>query len=83
MATHSGFGLENSMDRGAWQATDHGVTQSCTRLTLSVSLGTLEVLMCTAWPWHLTPWPGMGTCTGIGLPSLPPRCGGSLHQVSK
>ena len=26
---------------------------------------------------------GMGTCTGIGLPSLPPCCGGSLHQVSK
>ena len=25
--------LENSMDRGAWQATDHGVTKSRTRLS--------------------------------------------------
>ena len=24
--------LENSMDRGAWQATVHGITQSLTRL---------------------------------------------------
>ena len=24
------FCLENSMDRGAWQATVHGVTKSCT-----------------------------------------------------
>ena len=26
-------GLENSMDRGAWQATIHGVTKSWTRLS--------------------------------------------------
>ena len=26
-------GLENSMDRGAWQATVHGVTKSWTRLS--------------------------------------------------
>ena len=25
--------LENSMDRGAWWATVHGVTKSCTRLS--------------------------------------------------
>ena len=25
--------LENSMDRGAWQATVYGITKSCTRLT--------------------------------------------------
>ena len=24
--------LEDSMDRGAWQATDHGVAKSCTQL---------------------------------------------------
>ena len=34
MATHfSIFCLENSMDRGAWQALVHGVTKSQTRLT--------------------------------------------------
>ena len=26
-------GLENFMDRGAWQATVHGVAKSCTRLS--------------------------------------------------
>ena len=34
MATHSEhFRLENPMDGGAWQATDHGVTKSQTRLS--------------------------------------------------
>ena len=34
MATHSNiFDLENSMDRGAWQATVHGVMKSQTRLS--------------------------------------------------
>ena len=33
MATHSSiFALENPIDRGAWQATVHRVTQSWTRL---------------------------------------------------
>ena len=27
------FGLENSMDRGTWQATVHGITKSRTRLS--------------------------------------------------
>ena len=32
MATHPGvLGLENSMDRGAWQATVHGVAKSWTQ----------------------------------------------------
>jgi len=31
MATHSSyFCLENPMDRGAWRATVHGVSKSCT-----------------------------------------------------
>ena len=30
MATHSCSSLENPMDRGAWQATDHGVAKSRT-----------------------------------------------------
>ena len=35
MATHSSYScLENSMDRGAWWATVHGVTKSWTWLTL-------------------------------------------------
>ena len=34
MATHySGLCLENSMDRGAWWATVHGVTKSGTQLS--------------------------------------------------
>ena len=34
ITTHSSIlGLENSMDRGAWQATVHGVAQSWTRLS--------------------------------------------------
>ena len=34
MATHSSvLGLENPMDRGAWQATVHGVTKSSTWLS--------------------------------------------------
>ena len=32
MATHSRILLENPMDRGAWQATVHRVTESQTRL---------------------------------------------------
>ena len=33
--------LENPMDRGAWQATVHRVTKSCTRLKrLSMRMGT-------------------------------------------
>ena len=28
--------LENSMDRGAWQATDHGVAKSWTQLSMSM-----------------------------------------------
>ena len=35
MATHSSNScLENSIDRGAWQATVHGVTKSWTRLSM-------------------------------------------------
>ena len=30
MATHQYSCMENSMDRGAWRATDHGVTNSLT-----------------------------------------------------
>ena len=30
--------LENSMDRGAWQTTVHGVTKSQTQLRLTLSL---------------------------------------------
>ena len=33
MATHSSSCLENSMDRGAWQVTVHGVAKSWTRLS--------------------------------------------------
>ena len=34
IATHSNITcLENSMDRGAWQATVHGVTKSWTQLS--------------------------------------------------
>ena len=33
MATHSSICLENSMNRGAWQATVHGVTRSQARLS--------------------------------------------------
>ena len=32
VATHSSI-LENSMDKGAWEATDHGVAKSHTRLS--------------------------------------------------
>ena len=35
--------LENPMDRGAWQATDHGVTERQTRLKqLSIHNGTFQ-----------------------------------------
>ena len=41
--------LENSMDRGAWQATVHGVTKNCTRLrdshTLFFSCNSLRTVM--------------------------------------
>ena len=33
MAAHSSSCLENSMDRGAWQATVHGVAKSRTQLS--------------------------------------------------
>ena len=33
MATHSNILLENSMDRGAWKATVHGLTKSWTWLS--------------------------------------------------
>ena len=34
MATHCSFCLENSMDRGAWWATVHGVAESWTQLSM-------------------------------------------------
>ena len=33
MVTHSSILKDNSMDRGAWQATVHGVTQNRTQLS--------------------------------------------------
>ena len=33
MAIHSSILAKNPMDRGAWQATDHGVVKSRTRLS--------------------------------------------------
>ena len=53
--------LENPMDRGAWQATAHGVTKSRTRLN-ALSLSLIDVLSLTTthtlfWrrQWHPTP----------------------------
>ena len=52
LATHSSsLDLENPMDRGAWWATVHGVTQSQTRLK-QLSTNITESLCCTA---ELTP----------------------------
>ena len=44
--------LENSMDRGAWWATAHGVTQSQTWLK---QLGTLGAHTFTKWKWESFP----------------------------
>ena len=39
MATHSSIvWLENSMDRGAWKATAHGMAKSQTQLSLTNSI---------------------------------------------
>ena len=41
MATHSSILAENSMDRGAWKATVHGVTESKRTEHLTLSLFSL------------------------------------------
>ena len=49
MATHSRYScLENSMDRGAWQAKVHGVTKSQTQLSMHAHTYITESLSCTA-----------------------------------
>ena len=37
-------GLENSMDRGAWQATVHGVAKSQTRLSFTFTLLDINIV---------------------------------------
>ena len=44
---------ENSMDRGAWQATGHVVTESDTTLRLSTAQYLLSTL-CYTWCFHMT-----------------------------
>ena len=47
MATQSGIlAWENPMDRGAWQATVHGVTKSWTRLSNWTTTATVPVWLC-------------------------------------
>ena len=74
-------GLENSMDRGAWQATIHGVAKSqpqlsdfqlamkmvCVRHSVMFdSLGPHEL-----WPTRLLcPWDSPGKNTGVGCHAL-------------
>ena len=58
--------LENPMDRGAWRATDHGVTKSQTRLKqLSMHAQDLFWPMSCEWDWHTVGW-------GISLPIQDP-----------
>ena len=63
--------LENSMDRGAWWAADHGVATSQTRLsdfTFRFHFHALEKEMAThssVLAWRI---PGMGE--SVGLPSM-------------
>ena len=68
--------LENSMDRGAWQATVHGVTKSQTRLsdfTFTSHFHALEKEMATH--SSVLAWRIPGTGEPGGLPSM------GLHRV--
>ena len=42
MATHSSFCLKNPLDRGAWQATVHGVTKCWTQLSVDTDRSVLR-----------------------------------------
>ena len=54
------------MDRGAWRATDHGVTKSQTQLKqLSMHAQDLFWPMICEWDWHTLGW-------GISLPIRDP-----------
>ena len=46
MATHSS--MENSMDRGAWQATVHGATESDMTDQLTYNIHMYKILLCYA-----------------------------------
>ena len=50
MATHSSvLGLENPVDRGAWWATVHGVTQSQTRLKSDITFRVISSSLFISW----------------------------------
>ena len=72
MATHSEhFCLENPMDGGAWQATDHGVAKSQTRLsnfTFTFHFHALEKDMATH--SSVLAWRNPGTEEPGVLPSM-------------
>ena len=70
-ATHSC--LENSMDRGAWQATIHGVTKSLTRLN-DFHFSTVAVVI----SFNIT-----GQQTTVCLQTLPTACGRFLFPFLK
>ena len=73
MAPHSStFGLENPMDRGAWEAAVHEVAKSRTQLsdfTFAFHLHALEKEMAThssVLAWRI---PGMGEPVGLSMGS--------------
>ena len=72
LATHSNIlAWRNSMDRGAWQATGHGVTESRTQLsdfTFTLHFHAMEKEMATH--SSVLAWRIPGTVEPGGLPSM-------------
>ena len=65
MATHSSIlGQNNSMDRGEWRATVHGVTKSQTQLSAYAHRAV------QFWDSHCTRVLGRGSCSGLYQPVL-------------
>ena len=73
-------GLKSSMDRGAWQATVHGVTKSWTWLS-NFHFTSLPLFLWIS--YDQTPWPSKSSALGAAFPYARPPGWGAWPQFQK